>query len=135
MAGTGTGVREPRRRGKGNGKGGTVWQVPALQVGTESLAPRRALVRAARAHEEDRRCGQAGRRGGGSARRGNDGTAGAAAVRGAVRSGESRDRGRTAVVAAAGAQAGTGPTQGVRDRRCGAAGPPGGRRGGRECTA
>src|SRR5438874_11263597 len=107
----------------------------ALPDGAQALAPGCALVRAARALEKERRCGQTGRCGGGSARHGNGGTAGAAVVRAAVRSGDPWDRGHPPAVAAAGAKAGTRPAQGVRDRRCGTAGPPGRDRGGCECAA
>src|SRR5438105_2050945 len=62
-----------------------------MQAGPQPVAPGRALVRAARAHQEERRRGQAGRRGAGSAGRRNGGAARAAAVRGAVWPGEPRD--------------------------------------------
>src|SRR5213596_296661 len=104
-------------RRPGQGEGRRVWGLPALQAGTEPVAPRRPLVRSSRAVEEGRGRGQASGASRGSARRRAGGAARTAAVRAAVGPRESQHRLRTAAAAAARADAGAGAPQGLHPRR------------------
>src|SRR5260370_37844272 len=95
-------------------------EVPALQAGPEPVAPRRALVRAARAIEEGRRCGQASGAGRGGVGGGDGGAAPTAPVPAALGVGEPWNRRGPAVASTPGPDAGDGSPQGVRDWSYGA---------------
>src|SRR3989442_15847666 len=88
-------------RRPGQGEGRRVWGLPALQAGTEPVAPRRPLVRPRRAVEEGRGRGQASGAGRGSAWRRAGGTARTTSVRAATGPPEAQHRLRVAAAAAA----------------------------------